>query len=154
MITATMDTKARPCLLSVLALILPWTPLLAVRFLGKSVNWRNQAAITPKTPPRRSIGVMGIFQQLPCVLKRKLLGRVRKIDLTVDSMIFATLAPPIHALVADEWGRDVHIAMLLPMLFRRDNFPELELHQSDAAGLQEEAGPRWSAPCRWRSRSG
>jgi hypothetical protein len=44
MIAAAMDTKARPCLLSVpMAPTLPWTPSLAVWFLGKSINWRNQA---------------------------------------------------------------------------------------------------------------
>ena len=46
MIAAAMDTKTRPCLLSVrMAAILPWTPSLAVWFLGKSINWRNQATV-------------------------------------------------------------------------------------------------------------
>jgi hypothetical protein len=53
MIAAAMDTKTRPCLLSVpMAAILPWTPSLAVWFLGKLINWRNQA-ITLKCPAQR-----------------------------------------------------------------------------------------------------
>ena len=39
MIAMAVDTKARPCLLSVpMVLMLTWTPSIAVRFLGKSVT--------------------------------------------------------------------------------------------------------------------